>query len=128
MNRVSSTGQLFRVAIMVAVLSTSGGCVKCDPLCVLPTAITITVTSSAAAGPVNGVVVQANGSVGPTQCAGSPTTCLVLGSAGTYSLDISAPGFQTAKRTVTVTGSPAAACGCGGADTEHIDVALVATP
>lgn len=127
MNRLSSVGQPLRMAIVVAVVSACSSCVNCDPLCALPTAIAITVTSSAAGGPVNGVVVQASGGlVGQGQCAGSPTTCFVLGGAGTYSLDISAPGFQTAKRTVTVTGSAPASCGCSGANTEHIDVALVA--
>jgi hypothetical protein len=53
---------------------------------------------------------------------------MVSGYAGTYNLDINAPGFQNAKRTVTVEGSAPAACGCGTTNTVHLDVALVVAP
>jgi hypothetical protein len=54
--------------------------------------------------------------------------CYVLGGAGTYQVDISAPGFTTAHLTFTVTGSPGPKCGCGSANTQQLSVALVPAP
>jgi hypothetical protein len=117
------------MGIVVAALSACGGSdVNCvTPPCALPMALTITLTSATATGPVNGAVVQVSGALAGS-CGGSPTVCFVPGYAGTYNLSISAPGFQTATRSVTVTEIPAPSCGCRGANTEHIDVALVAGP
>ena len=92
-------------------------------------ALTITLTNAATGGTVQGAVVQIAGPMtGTAPCGGSPTTCAVSGYAGTYNLDISAPGFQNAKRTVTVEGSAPAACGCATTTTAHVDVALIAAP
>lgn len=56
---------------------------------------------------------------------GAITTCSVRGDEGTYQLEIGAPGFQTLKQTVNVAERPAPPCGCGGAETLHLDIALV---
>jgi hypothetical protein len=62
-------------------------------------------------------------------CAGGATaTCAVPGYPGTYTLDITAPGFRTERRTLTVNGSAPAACNCGVVDTAQLSVALVAAP
>ena len=95
--------------------------------CPLPFAVTITVTSSISGASVNGSFVQ-NPPSDPLPCNGSPgTTCAVFGSAGTYQLDIGAPGFQTVHRTVEVQGTTPE-CGCPTVETTQLDVALVPAP
>ena len=130
MNRLRSFGRSLGLAMTAVALSACGADVACLQLpCPFPLALTITLTNAATGGTVQGAVVQIAGPMtGTAPGGGSPTTCMVSGYAGTYSLDISAPGFQTAKRTVTVEGSAPAACGCGTTTTAHVDVALVAAP
>lgn len=126
MNRLSSVGQPLRMAIVVATLSACGGSdVTCVALpCPYPMALTITLTNASSGGTVKDAVVQFTGpATGTAPCAGS---CAVPGYAGTYNLNISAPGFQPVQRSVTVTGSEPAACGCSTTNTVHLDVALVA--
>ncbi len=96
--------------------------------CLLPDAITVTVTSSIGGQPINGAFVTlSNGTLLCTQSPGS--TCRVQGNAGTYELDIGAPHFRTVHRTVMVAGiRPTAACGCETLDTQHLDIALVIAP
>jgi hypothetical protein len=125
MSRSSSIGQPLRVAIVVATLSACGGSdISCvPPPCAYPIALNITLTSASSGATVKDAVVQFTGpNLGSEPCVGS---CSVPGYAGTYNLDITAPGFQAAKRSVTVTGSTAAACGCTTTNTVHLDVALV---
>ena len=58
-----------------------------------------------------------------------PNVCFVTGGAGKYEIDISAPGFQTVHRSVTVTSTPPQHCGCEIDNTQHLSVALTpATP
>jgi len=99
------------------------------PPCALPVAITINVTAGAGGGPVSGAMVKVSGpTVSTLPCnAGPGTTCYVPGVAGTYKLEVGAPGFQSAQRTVVVQGTTPE-CGCPIVATEHLDVALVATP
>jgi hypothetical protein len=66
---------------------------------------------------------QASGS---GNCVGTPTICAIGGYAGTYTVTISAPGFQSASRTVTVSGTEAEECHCASVSTAHLEVALVA--
>jgi hypothetical protein len=126
MNRLFSIGQPLRIAIVVGGLTACGGSdITCVALpCAMPVALTIALTSASSGGPVSNAVVQFTGPfIGTAPCVGS---CIVPGYAGTYNLDISAPGFQTVQRTVTVTGSVPGPCDCGKANTVHLDVALVA--
>ena len=114
------------VAFLTISCSKSAG--ECLALpCPLPLAAVITVTSSASSAPVSGAFVQeyAPGVSSPVPCSG--TTCYVMGSAGSYQLDIGAPGFTTVHLTVQVQGTNAA-CGCGTVDTAHLAVALVSGP
>ena len=113
---------LSRVTFAVLGMACSGNS-ECLPVpCALPLALTVAVTSSAASGPVTGafVQVQAPQSGSPIPCA---ATCVVPGLAGTYQVDIGAPGFTTVHRTAQVNGA-SASCGCGSVDTAHLDVAL----
>jgi hypothetical protein len=89
----------------------------------MPMALTISV-AGANGVPVADVTVQVSGGAATTwHCS---TTCAVPGYAGTYELEISAPGFQVARRTVVVRGERPDRCSCGTTITEHVDVALLA--
>jgi len=57
--------------------------------------------------------------------AGPGTTCQVWGYAGTYDLEIGAPGFLSARETRVVHGATPE-CGCPTVSTERLAVALVA--
>jgi hypothetical protein len=92
----------------------------------MPIAMTVTVTSSASGAPVYDAVLQVAGETTTRAC---PGDCLVEGYAGTYSLTLSAPGFQNVDRTVVVPGTPAPRCGCSGVTTTHVAVSMTpATP
>ncbi|MEO8621958.1 MAG: hypothetical protein ABI625_12885, partial [bacterium] len=98
------------------------------PPCLQPVAVSLTVTSANAAGGLAGSFVLAPGYSSPLPCTQSPgTTCMVLGSLGTYELDVGAPGFKTTHRTVVVSGT-SAECGCPDIDTQHVDVQLEPAP
>ena len=91
----------------------------------LPIAIVINVTAGATGGPVNGAVVHVSGATMTTvPC---DATCYVPGYAGTYSLEVAAPGFQKAQRTVTVKGTNPE-CACQTTIPEHLDIPLIASP
>lgn len=109
--------------VTLLVSACDAACVQ--PPCPLPTAITVTVTSSVTGDSVPGAFVQMNAQSGPEPCTLSPgTTCDVPGGAGTYDLTIGAPGYETVHRTVDVPVERAAKCGCGSPETQHLDVAL----
>ena len=99
------------------------------PPCAIPAAIIINVTAGVGGGPISGAFVRVSGAIVSTiPCDGGPgSTCYVPGLAGTYSLEVGAPGFQTAPRTVVVQGTNPE-CGCPTVNTEHLDMALVASP
>ena len=93
--------------------------------CPLPSAIMLTVTS-AAGGPVPDLTLTVAGSVsstGPCSVGPSAASCFVLGTAGTYDLQLTAPGFQNKTLSVTVAGT-SPACGCPSVQTQHVDVVL----
>ena len=97
--------------------------------CPLPMAITITVTPGGAVGAVDAAFVKVSGAAMSTvSCSAGPvTTCFVPGVAGTYLLEVGAPGFESAQRTAVVQGTTPE-CGCPTVTMEHLDVALVAIP
>src|SRR4029453_10900363 len=105
----------FRSAgLLLAALTTAGlaSCGKSNEGCLalpcpLPLAVEISVTA-ADGGPVDGVSVRVTGAAsGNASCNAGPntTTCYVPGTAGTYTLDVGAAGFQSAQRTVTASGT-----------------------
>ena len=96
------------------------------PPCALPRAVTVTVTSSTTGAALTTAVVTATTPVsGTIPCTLGPgATCPVMGSYGTYELDVAAPGYQTAHRSVVVPGS-SPPCGCPRVDAQQIAVALV---
>ena len=109
-------------ALGMTLTSCSHDCVALP--CALPVAIIITVTG-ATSGAVEGAVVQVSGAlVTSMPC---HATCRVPGTAGTYTLDVTAPGFAAARRTVVVQGT-SPSCGCPTVITESVAVALAAGP
>ena len=120
--RPKSSGWIAFVLVCCACEGLREQCIT--PPCALPLAVTLPLTSAATGDSVTGATVRVIGPVvGTAPCPGS--TCDVLGPAGTYTLTVEAPGFQTAERTVTVRGAAPSRCGCGSTITERLDLALV---
>ncbi len=115
-------------ASSLLVASCGGG--ECQlPACIVQFAIRIQVTA-ASGGPVPGVTVLVSGTVGGmAQCSvvGSATDCIVPGPGGAYELEISAPGFQTVHRSVTVRDT-SQGCQCSHVETEQLYVTLAPSP
>ena len=116
-----------RTSIAAFVLAaTACGETECIiPPCAPPFAVEVTVTGDPPGTVVPGVSFVVHGAVtGGGPC--PDAKCFVLGLAGTYELDISAPGYQTIHRSVVVTGTNPE-CGCPRVDTQHLTVALSRT-
>jgi hypothetical protein len=90
--------------------------------CALPIAITITVAGGTSGASVDGVTVQVTGAAVTSMPCNA--ICRVPGTAGTYNLDVMAPGFAPVRRTVVVHGTNPS-CGCPTAVTESVAIALV---
>jgi hypothetical protein len=116
-------------ASSAAVVSCGGGVdrANCIPApCPLPIVIVVNVTAMGGT-PVDRAFVKVSGPYeGTIPCSGGPVnTCGVAGTAGTYSLEVGAPGFESAKETVVVKAQGVAhECGCESVETRHVDVAL----
>jgi hypothetical protein len=112
--------------LMVLVSACSDSTVCVHPPCLDPLAVTLTLSSSSTGGTVSNAFVRVNGATESTPCTGGGGSfCSVSGYAGTYELDIGAPGFQTVHRTVDVRGTSSASCGCETTETQRLAVALV---
>lgn len=117
---------LVAVLALVLFIPGCGGTDYCPALpCALPIAITLQVSAQSSAGPVPGATVDVSGPLGGTLPCDS--SCSILGPPGSYSLTVSAPGYQSTQRTVDVTGS-VPSCGCATSETQDVSVALAPTP
>jgi hypothetical protein len=127
MRRTVPIAQLLTLAALGVVIASCGdGVHDCLPLpCPLPVALILDVRAAADGAPVNGAVVKVSGAVVTTMACS--LTCSLHGYAGTYILDVEAPGFQGAHRTIAVQGTTPA-CGCPTTATEHLNIALAASP
>ena len=126
MQPISSIVQPLRI---VAVLTLSA-CIQTDCVtlpCVAPRAVTVIVSNSVSGGTVPDAVVQITGQASSTaSCSGTPTTCNISGPAGTYTVTVTAFGFQSATRMVTVAGVELTdECHCPAVETAQISVVLV---
>jgi hypothetical protein len=110
-------------SLAVALSSCGGHCL--EPPCPPPIAITVSVTSTAGVPPLGAVASITGAATETTPCS---STCYVVGGAGTYIVEVSAPGFQTARRTVIVAGNNPKDCECATAVAQHLDLALVRNP
>ena len=91
----------------------------------LPTALTVELTSASSGAAVNGASIAVSGAV--TATVPCDASCTIGGYAGTYTLVVTAPGYQSAERTVLVQGS-SPACGCASTQTEELSFMLTPTP
>lgn len=81
----------------------------------------IFVTVSSTGGPVTGASLNVTGPNSSAQpCS---VECAVPGTAGTYHLTLTAPGFQTIERTVVVYGSNPR-CSCPIVETERLSLVM----
>jgi len=122
--RSSVTPALLAVLVATGAAFTSCGHDCLALPCALPVAIVVNVKGAAGAS-IDGVNVAVSGATATTlSCT---VTCRVPGTAGTYSLDVTAPGYAPMRRTLTVPGTNPA-CGCPTVVTETVAIALVAVP
>jgi hypothetical protein len=111
-----------------------GGHERCLALpsapCAIPQALHLTITSAANGGAVANPAVTFTGVMqGSAYCnTATVTTCDVLGPAGEYDLTVSAPGYATLQRVVEVPAVDPQGCGCGGAVTQNLTIALTPQP
>jgi hypothetical protein len=93
----------------------------------MPIALFINLTDATTGGSVNGAVVRISvrGIINTVPYCN--LTCYEPGYAGTYSLDVEAPGYQSAHRTVTVEGSTPE-CDCPTVVAEHVSITLAPDP
>lgn len=114
-----------RLRTSLAVVLSTSACGESEcilPPCAPPFAVEVTVTGETPGTVVAGVSIAVTGAVtGGGPC--PEAKCFVLGSAGTYELDISAPGYQTVHRSVVVSGT-SPECGCPTVETQRLTVAL----
>jgi hypothetical protein len=88
----------------------------------------VTITSASASQPLaSGVFIkEVVPSAMDIPCPPGPTAvCYVGGTAGTYQLQIGAPGFQTVTKSVDVAAKATPKCGCPSNDIVSLDIALV---
>lgn len=95
------------------------------PPCAAPLALVVGVTSAGSGGAVHGASIEISGAV--TSTIPCDSSCVIPGVSGSYTLQVSAPGYQSLTRTVLVRGSNPE-CGCPIVETERITIALAPTP
>lgn len=114
------------VLALVLFVPACGGTDYCPALpCALPVAIALHVSAQGSSGSVPGAAVDVSGPVSGTLSCDS--SCSILGPPGSYSLTVTAPGYQSTQRTVDVAGM-VPSCGCATAETQDVSVALAPTP
>lgn len=122
-----SVGPLLGIGVLGVLLSSCGDdCAAGAGICIPEWAVRVVISGPASSGPVQDIVVRVSGAVDTAaRCniEGNETVCMVWGPGGTYVLEVSAPGFQSAQRTVTVRDSME--CGCRIVATERVEFSLV---
>ena len=113
---------------LIGVLVGTAGCFGGDCIqmpCPLPTAVMV-VAVSATGAPLTGLFVDVGTPAARVACDVNSGRCVVPGGAGIYTLSIGATGYQTMRRSVTVTAVPATGrCGCAGVNTQQLQLTLV---
>jgi hypothetical protein len=90
--------------------------------CPMPSAFQVTVRSAATGAPVLNAFFVVNGDAsggGPCQ----DGTCAFMSYAGTYEVDVIAPGYRSTHRSIVVPGENPK-CGCRTAELQRVTVAL----
>ena len=92
--------------------------------CPFSAAAIVSVKSSTSSASVAGAFVNETAPAMSSQNLCNGDSCLVPGGAGTYELDVGAPGFTTVHLTLNVTGTTAK-CSCNTVNTQTLSVTLV---
>jgi hypothetical protein len=110
------------------------GCTQIDEACpALPCPISsvfeITLTGSPAGTPLTTASYRVLPSGSPVACdqGAAGNTCEIMGSPGTYQIEITAPSYTTVQRTIVAPARPAARCACQLADTRFLTIAMSPT-
>jgi len=122
-----SVGPLIGISVLEVLLVSCGNDCAGIASCIPEWAVIVALSGAPDGGPVNDAVVRVSGAVSgtiPCNTQGNETTCWVSGSGGTYTLEVSAPGFQSAQRTVRVQDAMGE-CGCLIVATQRLAVSLV---
>ena len=93
----------------------------------MPTAVVVVVTSTSGEA-IAGASAEVTGAVKtvmPCQLGSQANICMVPGLEGTYDLRVSAPGYQSATQTVTVSGTNPQ-CGCATVNMQTVSMVLTA--
>jgi hypothetical protein len=115
---------LLSLSALHAALTGCAGHECLQPPCPLPLAITVTVTDAATGGPLNGATLHVSGAT--TATIPCNTLCYVPGTAGTYVLEVGAPGFQSRRLTLAVEGTTPE-CGCPTVVAQSLNIAMSPT-
>lgn len=113
-----------RLAFVAALTLCAASCASepcVTPPCPLRIAITLSITAASTATGIAGASVEVSGPSSTTfRC---DSSCTVAGTAGTYTVVVTAPGYQNAERVVTVPGENHP-CGCGTVVTQQVSFVL----
>lgn len=119
------TMRVVRPLLLLPLVACGGGGADCVALpCPQPVAISLTIASTVAGGGVPVATVDVSGAVRASfSCS---ATCPIAGSAGTYQITVSAPGFAPVERSVQVRGTNST-CGCATTVIQDVTIALSAS-
>ena len=123
------TRQLFlRTGLVLAAIACDGDAPCFLPPCAFIADLTVAVTGPSGQAPVAGAYAIATGAAFRDSLACS-SGCFFSHGAGTYAIDVGAPGFATVHRSATIVAKPATKCpGCGNTIEQQIEIALVPAP
>jgi hypothetical protein len=118
------------IGVLGLLLTSCGNDCAGSGSCVATWAVAVVISASPNGGPVSDAVVRVSGAVSatvPCNVQATETLCMVWGTAGTYRLEVNAPGFQSVQRTVEVR-EKEGGCGCVIVATQRVDVSLTRSP
>jgi hypothetical protein len=118
------TMRVVRSLLLLPLVACGGAAADCLTVpCPQPVAISLTIASTVAGGGVPVATVDVSGAVRASfSCS---ATCPIPGSAGTYQIAVSAPGFASVERSVQVPGTNPT-CGCATTVLQNVTITLSA--
>ena len=120
-----TTIPLVGIGVLALALHACGECSGVPSCALPPPAITIRVAAPNGAT-VGGAVAEVSSPFNARvlcNTEGGQTTCDVFGGSGTYTIQVSAAGYQSVQRQVQV-GDQTERCSCAIVPTQHLDVVL----
>jgi hypothetical protein len=120
-----TTIPLVGIGVLALALHACGQCIGVPSCALAPPAVTIRVSAPNGA-PVDGAVAEVSSPFKATVLCNTEagrTTCDVFGGSGTYTIQVSAAGYQSVQRQVQV-GGRTERCSCGIGLTQYLEVVL----